>query len=306
MSTPQVLGTPPPRDVGLLAVAVASVSFSGPLVVAIAAPALAIAFWRNAFGSLAIAGYVGVRRSERAALRGLSAREVRLSGAAGVLLSLHFATWITSLRLTSVASSVALVSLQPVFALLIARLRGHRVPTIAWLGIAVALSGVALLTGVDAGHGRDALLGDLLALLGGAFAATYVTVGAEVRRTVSTSSYTLVCYATCAALLAAACVLGGVRLAGFDLGTWAGLLLLTVLAQLLGHSLINLVLRSTSPTVVSLSLLLEVPGSILVAAVLLSQRPPLALLPAVALILGGIAVVVRAQGGDVPEPEPPG
>lgn len=306
MSSPTTLGAPPPRDAGLIAVAVTAVSFSGPLVVAIAAPALAIAFWRNAFGALAIAGYVGVRREGRAELRRLVGHEVRLSTAAGVLLSLHFATWITSLRLTSVASSVALVAMQPVWALLLARLRGHPVPGNAWVGIAVALSGVVLLTGVDAGHGTDALVGDLLALLGGVFAAGYVTVGAEVRRTVGAGTYSLLCYSTCAVILAGACLVGGVSLAGFDLGTWAGLVLLTVLAQLLGHTLINLVLRSTSPTVVSLALLLEVPGSILVAAVLVSQRPTLTLLPAVFLILIGIAVVVRSQGGEVPEPEPPG
>ena len=83
--------------------------------------------------------------------------------------------------------------------MLIARARGHAVPTAAWVGIAISFGGVLLLTGVDAGRGGDVLLGDLLALLGGMAAAGYVTVGGEVRRTVSTSPYTLLCYGTCAA-----------------------------------------------------------------------------------------------------------
>ena len=305
-SAPAVLGRPPRRDLGLLVVVVAAVSFSGPLVVAMAVPALAIAFWRNAFGSLAVGGYVAARPARRAELRTLRTRELRLSGAAGVLLAIHFATWIPSLRLTSVASSVALVCLQPVWVVLIARARGHAVPAAAWVGIAISFGGVLLLTGVDAGRGGDVLLGDLLALLGGMAAAGYVTVGAEVRRTVSTSPYTLLCYGTCAVLLALVCVVAGAPFTGYSAADWSRLVLLTFLAQLLGHTLANVVLRTTSPTIVSLAILFEVPGAIVVAALLVGQLPPASVLPAVVLMLVGVALVIRSQGSEVPEPEPPG
>ena len=128
-------------------VVVAAVSFSGPLVVAMAVPALAIAFWRNGLGSVAVGGYVVARPARRAELRSLGRRELRLSGVAGVFLAVHFATWMPSLRLTTVASSVALVCLQPVWVVLIARARGHDVPAAAWVGIAVSFGGVLLLTG---------------------------------------------------------------------------------------------------------------------------------------------------------------
>jgi drug/metabolite transporter (DMT)-like permease len=303
---PAVLGRPPRRDLGLLVVVVAAVSFSGPLVVAMAVPALAIAFWRNALGSVVVGGYVASRTARRAELRGLGRRELRLSGIAGVFLAAHFATWVPSLRLTSVASSVALVCLQPVWVVLIARARGHAVPPAAWVGIAISFGGVLVLTGLDAGRGGDALLGDVLALLGGMAAAGYVTVGGEVRRTVSTSPYTLLCYGTCAMLLAVVCVVAGAPFTGYDAADWGRLVLLTFLAQLLGHTLANVVLRTTSPTVVSLAILLEVPGAIVVAALLVGQVPSASVLPAVALMLGGIALVIRSQGADVPEPEPPG
>ncbi|HYN75395.1 MAG TPA: DMT family transporter [Candidatus Limnocylindria bacterium] len=300
------LGAPPPRDVALLAVVVAAVSTSGPLVVATAVPALAIAFWRNALGAVAVGGYVATRPRRRAELAGLTRRELRLSGVAGVFLALHFATWIPSLRLTSVASSVALVCLQPVWGVLIARARGHAVPRQAWAGIAIAFGGVLVLTGIDAGQGRQVLLGDLLAIVGGMAAAGYVTVGAEVRRTVSTSPYTLLCYSLCAMLLAGTCLATGASFSGYTQADWARIVLLTILAQLLGHTLANVVLRTTSATVVSLAILLEVPGSIIVAALLLGQVPPLEVLPAVALMLGGIVVVVRAQTPVGVDPEPPG
>ena len=91
-------------------------------------------------------------------------------------------------------------------------------------------------------------------------AAGYVTVGAEVRRTVSTSPYTLLCYSLCAVLLAGTCLATGASFSGYSAKDWAQIVLLTILAQLLGHTLANVVLRTTSATVVSLAILLEVPG----------------------------------------------
>jgi drug/metabolite transporter (DMT)-like permease len=109
---------------------------------------------------------------------------------AGVLLALHFATWVPSLRYTSVASATAIVATQPVWVALHARAMGHEVPRRAWLGIAISLIAVVVLTGVDFSLDAEALVGDLLALLGGVFGALYTVAGAEVRRTVSTTSYT--------------------------------------------------------------------------------------------------------------------
>ena len=174
-------------------------------------------------------------------------------------------------------------------------------PRRAWVGIAVSLVAVVVLTGVDFSLDPQALVGDLLALLGGVFAAFYTVAGAEVRRTVSTTSYTALCYSTAAVALLAACLVGGVQLWGFSTKTWVELLALTLGAQLLGHSLFNLVLRSTSATVVSLVLLLEVPGAALIAALALGQTPPLAALPAAVLLLVGLGIVI-SSGSDVTEP----
>ena len=272
-----------------MAVGVLGVSTSGPLIAATLAPALAIAFWRNALATAVMLPYALLRgRADLARLRG---RELRLTLAAGALLAAHFATWVPSLRYTSVASSTALVCMQAVWAALFARLAGERLPRRAWLGMALALLGVLLVTGVDAALSARALLGDLLALAGGIFSGAYVVLGAQVRRTVSTTAYTTACYGTCALLLLALCVLSGQALTGYSADAWARIAALTVLAQLLGHSVFNLVLRTTSPTVVSLVILFEVPGAAVLAALALDDRPPAAALPALARLLAGIAVV---------------
>jgi drug/metabolite transporter (DMT)-like permease len=292
-----VVARPPRADALLMTVGVIAVSTSGPLMAAIAAPALAVALWRNVLGVAAIAPFAAARR--RRELSGLSRREWRWALTAGVLLAAHFATWVPSLRYTSVASATAIVATQPVWVALIARATGHDVPRRAWVGIALSLVAVVVLTGVDFSLEPRALVGDLLALLGGVFAALYTVAGAEVRRTVSTTSYTTVCYSTAAAALLVACLVGGVDLWGYSGRTWLQLLALTAGAQLLGHSVFNLVLRTTSPTVVSLALLLEIPGAAATAAAALGQVPPLAALPAALLLLLGLAITVYERPPDI-------
>jgi drug/metabolite transporter (DMT)-like permease len=244
---------------------------------------------------LAIAPYALLRRTTRAELAGLGRREVSLALTAGLLLAIHFATWVPSLHYTSVASSTALVATQPIWAAFIARTFGHTIPRRAWVGITIALLGVLVLTGVDVTVSGRALTGDLLALLGGVFGAAYVFAGAAVRVTVTTATYTLVCYGTCAVLLLLTCLVGRVHLTGFSGADWLRIVGLTLGAQLLGHSLFNVVLRTTSPVVVSLAILFEVPGATLIAAATLGQVPPIAILPAAALLLVGVGVVVRSQ-----------
>ncbi len=291
-------GRPSSGDAVLLGVAIVAVSTSGPLIAATAAPALAIAFWRNAMASGVLLPVVLTRC--RAELLGLDRRERRLALLAGLLLALHFATWIPALRYTSVASATALVATQPVWVALLARARGVPVARSVWTGIAVAMAGVLLLTGVDLRVDGQALLGDALALAGGAFAAAYVVAGSEVRRSVSTTTYTFLCYSTTSLLLLVGCLAARQPLVGYQADDWLKLIALTAGAQLLGHSVLNRVLRSTSATVVSLSVLLEIPGAALIAALLLDQTPPLLALPAAALLLTGLALVIRAGRRDTP------
>ena len=285
-----VVARPPRRDLVLIGVAVVAVSTSAPLIREAEAPALAIAFWRNALAVVVLAPLCAVRRREEIVrLGGAPARGALL---AGVLLAAHFATWVPSLSFTTVASSVALVATQPVWAALLARARGHEVPAQAWLGIGIAVGGAVLLTGVDVALSRRALVGDLLALAGGALAAAYVTVGGEVRQTVSTTLYTAICYATAAAVLGLGCLGGGQAVVGFDGRTWLCLLALTVGPQFLGHSVVNRVLRTTSATVVSVAILFEIVGSTALAWIAFGETPPAGAYPAAVLIAAGIVLVV--------------
>ena len=290
--THESLALPPVRDAGLLAVALAGVSASGPIMAATAAPALAIAFWRNALGA-GTASVLSVLRA-RAEFAGLDRRGWTVATLAGLLLALHFGTWVPSVKLTAVASATALVSTQSIFTGLLAVLGGRRLPRLAWLGMTIAVLGTVLITGADLSVSGRALAGDGLAVLGGLFAAGYVTAGARARRQLSTTAYTSICYGVCSVVLLLVCLIGRQALTGYSARSWLLILAVTLCAQLLGHSLLNLVLRSMSATLVSLAVLVETPGAALIAGIWLHQVPRAWAALGLVLLVGGLVLVVRA------------
>ena len=281
----------------LALVAILGVSASGPLMAGANAPALAIGFWRNALGTLAVAPFAGPRA--RGELRSLDRELWRTLVFAGLMLAAHFATWCTALKMTSVAAATAMVSMQVVFVVLIDRFRGDYAPPAVLVGIGLAIVGVLVITGVDFTLSARAVTGDLLALAGGLTAAFYLMAGSRVRERLSTTSYTVACYGICAVTLAIACLVGQVQMIGFSGRTWLAIVGVTICAQLLGHSVLNHLLAVMSPGLISLLLLLEVPGAAILAGIFLDQTPPIGVYAGLGLILAGLVVVVLRR----PTPE---
>jgi drug/metabolite transporter (DMT)-like permease len=278
-----------------LAVAVLGVSSSGPLIAYAAAPALAIAFWRNALATGALAPVaVATRRAEVAGL--LRRRDGAVTLLAGFALAAHFGFWVPSVKLTSVAAATALVCTQPVWQGLIARVQGRRLPAAVWVGVWLAVAGAGLTAAADLVVSTRALAGDLLALAGGAAGAVYIAAGERVRVSTSTIGYTTVCYAVCTVVLAVVCLLAGVSFGGYPATAWLAIGVLVVGPQLLGHSLFSYALRRISATTVSVVALLEVPGAALLGWLWLRQLPAAASWPGLVLLVAGVAVVVLASG----------
>ncbi len=283
----------------LAAVGVLGVASSGPLIAATlgatSVSALAIAFWRNAIGAVVMAGPVVVRNPRQFAR--VTGAEFRWSLAAAVALALHFACFITSLQLTSVAAATALVCLQSGWIAIFQLCRGvrHRWPVLVGLGLAFA--GVVAITGFDMGTSPEALVGDLLAVAGGALAGIYTLAGGKARQSLGTGVYTTLCYGMCAAIVAGMALLAGQPLAGFEATGWLGILAITVCAQLVGHTAFNYLLATMSPLLVSMIILLEIPGAALLAAAFLGETLPAGTYAGLAMILVGLAVVVLGQRG---------
>lgn len=277
--------------IGLLFAVVFASSAAG-LMAAADAPSLAIALWRNGLAAIVLLPALYRRRL---AIRGLEPQHWRSMIAAGVLLGLHFAFWVPSVKLTSIAAATSLVATQVVWAAVFAKLAGHRVPRAQAIGIAVALIGVVLLTGIDVSLSPAAITGDLFALIGAMAAAAYMHNGQKVRSLLPLSAFTAVVYTTAALTLLVICLALTVPIVGFSAHAWQLIAAVTLFAQFGGHTLFNRALRSFSATAVSIAILFQIPGGTLLGWVILGQAPKAALLPAAALIAVGVALVIRAE-----------
>lgn len=277
------------RGLVLLAAGVVAASF-GPILLRLATDAepLALALWRCAAAALVLAPFA------RSALRQMSARELSLCALSGVFLAVHFATWITSLELTTVATSVLLVSTAPIFVALVAPwIVSERLTSLGWAGIAAALAGTTLIAGIDVGESSPG--GNALALIGGATAGGYVLTGRVARRTMAAVPYSTATYGVSAVLLAVMCAAATVPLAGYSAGTWWAIAGLIVGPQLLGHTVINNVLSGIDATTVSVSLMAEPIIAAAAAALLFDEIPPFVFYPGAVAILGGIYLVSTHQ-----------
>lgn len=282
----------------VLLVGVSAMSFAGPLVRFSTAPALVISAWRLTFSVALIAAVL--------AFRSAAWRDVRLTRGewlqavlAGLLLAAHFWSWIASLSLTTVSSSVVLVSTQPIFVALLSTFVLREAATRRqWLGIAIAVAGAAVIGWGDFGQGRDALVGDLLAVAGAVFVSGYYIIGRRLRQKLDLWVYIGIVYGIAAA---AFLVLGtlhpDVALTGYPRRDWLIFLALAAGPMMLGHTGVNYALRYLKAHVANLALLGEPVGATLIAWLLpsIAEVPRPQTLAGAALILGGIAVAVSRR-----------
>lgn len=288
---PQTHWKPTLFDVTSLAIVVVAVSTSGPIVAAATAPAIAMAFWRCTLG----AGLTLPSALRDGGLRRVTREELKGSIVAGLFLAAHFGLWIPALRMTNVAASTALVSTQPIWLALISKFRGEPVSRKMWIGVSIAFAGVVTITGFDLGTGTRALLGDAMSIAGAIAVAFYMLAGARVRQTVSTSTYTVIVYFSAGIALGLLAVMFGANLSGYSSREWWLIIALTLGPQLLGHSLMNRIVRTTPAAVIGATILLEIPGTALIAALWLGQGVTIEILIGMALILVGLVVISRSK-----------
>nr|WP_282099509.1 DMT family transporter [Arthrobacter sp. E3] len=278
----------------LAVVGILGVSASGPIMAATAAPALTIALWRNALGAFALGAPAFIRNPKQ--FNSLSREELKFTVIAATALALHFACFVTAVKLTSVAAATALVCLQAAWIAMYQWIRGTRPSRPVLLGLGTALLGVVVITGFDMGVSTQALVGDILAVLGGALAAIYTLAGAKARKSLSTTLYSSVCFTLCSVILLALCLIFRQPLVNIPPEAWWGILGVTVASQLFGHTIFNFLLATISPLVVSMMILVEIPGAALLAGIFLHQSLPSGTYIGLALILAGLAVVIVRQG----------
>jgi drug/metabolite transporter (DMT)-like permease len=192
------------------------------------------------------------------ALPALDRRQYAMLAGAIVFLTVHFATWIASLDHTSIANSVVLVTLTPVWLALwsVVALRVH--PGAATLGaVALATVGTAIIGWGSFRLGGATLFGDVLALIGGGAFAGYLLCAQSLRRTLDLMPFVTLVYGGAAVLMWLLVLALALPVAGFTQTTWAALFGLALISQAIGHSGFNWAVKSVSPTFLALTILLE-------------------------------------------------
>ena len=283
-----------------LVIAVLACSLSSTLIRLADAPPLVIGAYRLTLASLILTPValwsVVARTTAGRELRQLRRRDLGLALVSGVFLGIHFGAWITSLEYTTVASSAVLVATNPLFvgfaSHFIFRQRQSRA---IWVGILVSILGAAIIGFGDFDVSGRALIGDLLALLGALSVSCYFLIGRELRSRLSLLTYVFPTYWTAAVVLALAAALSGHRFTGYSAQTYGLFLLLALLPQIIGHSLLNWTLRHLSPTMVTVSILGEPILSTALAFLVLAEAPGPLKLVGGALVLVGIYLTMQAE-----------
>lgn len=269
------------------------------------APSLVIAAGRTTIASLLLLPFcLGWRRAE---LRRMSRTEWRLALLAGALLGVHFASWISSLAYTTVASSTVLVTTSPLWVGIASPfLLKEKMSRSLVTGIALALVGSAIIAlwdvGGSGGSGSRPLLGNFLALVGAWMAAIYLIIGRRLRAHLSLLTYTTVVYGTAALFLLAAVILSGYPLIGYEPRTLALFLLMALGPQLLGHSSFNWALAFLPASYVAVTLVSEPIGSSLLAYLFFQEKPGTGVwIGGSLIILGLLAASLRPSAPVTPQ-----
>jgi len=262
-------------------------------------PALSIAAWRLVFACAVLLPWALIRF--RGEILAIPRRELGLLAVSGVFLGLHFATWIASLDYTSVASSVVLVSLGPVFVGIGSWvLLGERPGLGMIVGLGLATTGSIVIGWGDLGGGVNRLLGDILALAGALFVAGYLMIGRRARGHLSLTAYIAVVYGVAMVTLLVMVWVSGQPMLGFTPSAYGWAAALGLVPQLIGHSTLNWALRYLSATMVAIVTLAEPIGSSLLAYLLLHESITLATALGGIVVLTGIALASRTEGAPQP------
>lgn len=274
-----------------------------------------IAAWRLTLASIILVPVAA--STHKRELTSLTRGELLLALLSGIFLALHFATWITSLQYTTVASSVVLVSTIPLWVALLSPFTIKEPIRVAvFIGLILALLGgvvVGISDTCSTSTGRitcpnlanfmhgQAFLGDLLAVCGAIAGAGYLLIGRKLRSKMSLISYISLVYGMAAIVLVIIMLSARENPFGYSPPIYLWLILLAVIPQLIGHSTFNWALGYLSAAYVSITLLGEPIGSTILAYFILQEKPTLIKLVGGGLILVGIYIASRSEAGKPPE-----
>ena len=285
---------PFPPNVALL-ISIVAVSTASILIRMSDSAPLAIASYRLIFSTLILLPFfIGFGSFEK--LRSISRRDLLNLVAVGIVLALHFGSWITSLSFTSVSSSVIFVHVDPIFVAAVSHfLFGERIDRQTLLGIAIAFVGATVIALGDASIGETNLYGDFLALIGALMLGLYILSGRRIRQSLDLVTYVTPVYATSAVVLTLGGIATGTRMVSLPLREYLLFFVIALVPMIFGHTVYNWALKYVEAPIVSISLLGEPVGATILAYLFLGEAPSALSLVGGAITLSGIYLSIRSR-----------
>jgi drug/metabolite transporter (DMT)-like permease len=264
--------------IGIIAISTASI-----FIKLCDAPVLIIASYRLMLASLILSPFAYYKKP----WKGWERNEVGCFFLSGLFLSLHFAFWIASLKYTSVASSVVLVTTHPIFVGIGSWLfLKEQIGMNLILGIVLSVLGSGLISYGDMSFSKEALTGNGLALLGAIAASGYLLIGRKVRKDQGLFSYIFPVYSTAGLILILLSLIFQESFFGYSSSTYLYLFLLALVPQLIGHTTFNWALKYLPASMVAITILGEPIGSTILAYFILGEGLT------TWKVIGGISILV--------------
>jgi len=275
-------------------------SFSSILTRISEAPSLAIATYRLGFTVLLIAPVFFAKHIYE--LKRLDIKTLMLCILSGIFLALHFASWISSIKYTSITSSTVLVNTQPVFVVIGSYLIYREKSSLrSILSVLAAIAGSVIISLGDSSMGSNILYGDFLAVVGAVTVAAYMLIGRYARKNLSVTAYTFIVYATCTITLFFMSLATSTTLTGYPMKELAIFMTLAVVCTLLGHSIFNWGLGHVKSTFVSTAILGEPVLATIFAIIFLGEMPTITRILGGIIVIGGIYSFTMAEAAESKE-----
>jgi len=259
------------------------------------APALVISAYRMLFTCMML--FLPVYIKNRNEFKSLNKSNFIMCVISGIFLAFHFASWIKSIQMTTIANSTVLVSCSPIFVAAINYyLFKEKITYKMIVGISMSLLGTIIIgMGSSQGNESSMMLGNILAFMGAIFVAGYLVIGGFVRRTVSAGVYVFIVYFVSAIVLFIMCFVTGIPVYPYPAKEYMLFFLLGFFSSILGHTAYNYLMKYYSSTLISVSTLMEPIFASLMAMFIFREIPSLYTVVGGIIIIGGIYYYLMTQ-----------
>lgn len=259
------------------------------------APSAITGFFRLLFATLILLPFLLANKQNRRLLLSLSKKQWTLGILSGLLLSGHYMLWYESLRYTSVASSTVIVTLQPLFSIVIGSIfLKERYHKLAIGGCLIAIAGCFLIGWGDFQISSQALFGDLLSFIAAGIISIYFFIGQAVRKELSAVPYSIISYFSSSIFLGCYAMMGRNSFTGYPVATWMAFGGLALISTIFGQFIFNWLLKWVSATVISMSILGETVGTCILAYFILNEAISLQQGLGITIILLGLVLFFLA------------